>query len=110
MEFMARWGIAEQMINDELLPKKYPVVTSWCTALHQGKEEALIPFGTTQDIHQFSTFTYQRVPLWITEKYLRKRALQTGTVDLRLQHEVTGITQNENSVQSLQPEGPTINW
>ena len=98
MEFMARWGIAEQMINDELLPKNYPVVTSWCTALHQGKEEALIPFGTTQDIHQFSTFTYQRVPLWITEKYLRKRALQTGTVDLRLQHEVTGITQNENSV------------
>jgi 2-polyprenyl-6-methoxyphenol hydroxylase-like FAD-dependent oxidoreductase len=98
MEFMARWGVAEQMIKEELLPEGYPVITSWCTALHQGKEVALIPFGTTQDINQFSAFTYHRVPLWITEKCLRSRALQTDTVDLRLQHEVASITQNRNSV------------
>lgn len=98
MEFMERWGIAVQLIEQEMLPKDYPVITSWCTALHDGTEEALVPFGTTQDIDRFSTFAYQRIPLWITEENLRERALRTGTVDLRLEHEVTGVSQDEHSV------------
>jgi 2-polyprenyl-6-methoxyphenol hydroxylase-like FAD-dependent oxidoreductase len=98
MELMARWGVAEQMIKEELLPRNYPVITSWCTGLHQGEEVALVPFGTTRDIHHLSAFAYQRVPLWITEKCLRTRAEASGTVDLRLNHEVTGISQAADSV------------
>lgn len=86
MEFFRRWKIADKLKQEILLPPNYPIRGVWCSALN-GKTYAT---SSSNDLitDEISPERGIRIPLWLTEKVLRKRLEDFPSVTLMKEYTV----------------------
>lgn len=97
MEFFQRWGIDNELEQQILFPKNYPQSGVWCSTLN-GETYFVGKCGDNSLKHNQSSKEAVRIPLWITEKVLRRRLLDFSSVTFLRNHDVQDIQFNDDSI------------
>jgi 4-hydroxyisophthalate hydroxylase len=97
MEFFLRWGIDNELERHILLPKNYPQTGVWCSTLN-GETYFVGKCGDNALNNNQSPKEAVRIPLWITEKILRRRLLDFPSVTFLRNHEVQDIQLHDDYI------------
>lgn len=89
MEFFMRWQLADQLKDNILYPKDYPIRGVWCSKLN-GKTYST---SSSNELltDELSPQRGIRIPLWITENVLREKLVRSPSVTFLKNHHVTQI-------------------
>lgn len=99
MEFFMRWGLAEKLTAEILLPPDYPIQGVWCSHLN-GKTYAVSSSNTWLN-DDISPQRGIRIPLWLTEDVLRNRLKDLPTVSFLKQCTAIDLQFNTDKVVVL---------
>lgn len=98
MEFFKRWGIDKELENEILLPQNYPQKGIWGSTLN-GKLYFSALCGDNDLNIADSPKEAIRIPLWLTEKVLRKRIDSLETVTYLTKHDVCHAEIMDNHIE-----------
>ena len=103
MEFFRRWKISEQLKQEILLPPDYPIRGVWCSKLN-GTTYTTVSSNDliTDDI---SPERGIRIPLWLTEKVLRKRLEDFPSVNFLKEYTVIDLTFDTHNINVVANHG-----
>lgn len=96
MELMQRWGVAEKLKSERLLPDEFAQGGVWCSALN-GTTYAKVNSDDQIDSEK-SAEKALRIPLYITEAVLRERLSKFDCVTLLKNHTVIDVGIENNKV------------
>ncbi|MDF1759645.1 MAG: FAD-dependent monooxygenase [Coxiellaceae bacterium] len=89
MEFFMRWGVADALRDELLLPEDFPLQGVWCSALNGTTYS--VGGSAQQDLSELTPQSPVRVPLWITEGVLRQRIAELPSVTFLRERPVTEV-------------------
>jgi 2-polyprenyl-6-methoxyphenol hydroxylase-like FAD-dependent oxidoreductase len=96
MELLMRWGVAENLRENSLFPKNFPMRGVWCSKLNG------VTYATASSEDQFNDEVVSqkgiRIPLYITENILRARLADFDCVTLLKNHPVQSVSIKNDSV------------
>jgi 4-hydroxyisophthalate hydroxylase len=97
MELLMRWGIADKLRQQSLLPQDYPMRGVWCSKLNG------VTYATAGSASQFEGDTTAqksiRIPLYITENLLRSQLNSFSCVTILKSHAVESVIIKDNKVE-----------
>jgi 4-hydroxyisophthalate hydroxylase len=97
MELFMRWGLADKLREQSLLPKNYPMRGVWCSKLNG------VTYATAGSASQFEENTTAqksvRLPLYITENILRSRLNAFKCVTVLHNHAVESVVIKDSRVE-----------
>ena len=108
MEFFRRWKISDALKQEILLPPDYPIRGVWCSKLN-GQTYATV---SSNDLinDEISPEIGVRIPLWLTEKVLRKRLEDFSSVTLLKEHAVIDLKFDIQKINVIAKDGKEITF
>lgn len=97
LEFFMRWGVADALREELLLPEDFPLQGVWCSALNGTTYS--VGGSAQQDLSELTPQTPVRVPLWVTEGVLRQRVAELPSVTFLRERPVTHLNLTEENIE-----------